>query len=49
MYAAHAKYVFGQTHVEYLGHIIGGGVIAMDPAKILTIMNWPEPISVKYI
>ena len=39
---------FGQTQVEYLGHIIGGGVIAVDPAKTCAIMDWPEPKCVKH-
>ena len=49
LYAGCAKCVFGQTQVEYLGHIIGGGVIAVDPAKIHAIMDWPEPTYVKHI
>ena len=43
LYAGHAKCVFGQTQVEYLGHIVGGGVVAVDPAKTRAIMDWPEP------
>ena len=34
-----AKYIFGQTQVEYLGHIVGGGVVAVDPAKMRAIMD----------
>ena len=42
MYAGHAKCVFGQTQVDYLGHIIGGGIIAVDPDKTHAIIDWPE-------
>ena len=28
-----------RIQVEYLGHIIGGGVIAVDPAKMCAIMD----------
>ena len=49
LYAGHAKCIFGYTQVEYLGHIIGGGVIAVDPAKTHAIMDWPEPIYVKHV
>ena len=45
----HAKCVFNQTHIEYLGHIVGGGVIAVDPAKMHAIMDWPEPTCIKYV
>ena len=43
LYAGHSKCVFDQTKIEYLGHIIGGSVIAVDPAKIHAIMNWLGP------
>ena len=32
-----------------MGHIIGGSIIAVDPAKMHPIMDWPEPICVKYV
>ena len=37
--AGHAKCVFSQTKVEHLGHIFGGGVIAVDSAKMRAIMD----------
>ena len=49
LYTGHAKYIFGSTQVEYLGHIVGGGVIGVDPAKTYAIMDQPEPIFVKYV
>ena len=49
LYADHAKCVFGQTWVEYLGYVIGGGVVEVDPAKTCAIMDWPELACVKHI
>ena len=43
LYEGYAKCLFGQPQVECLGHIIGGGVVAVDPAKMHAIMDWPEP------
>ena len=41
------KCKFHQNEVEYLGVIIGGGKVKMDPIKVKGIMNWPTPTSVK--
>ena len=30
----------------YLGHIVGGGQLKIDPSKIDVIVNWPKPKSV---
>lgn len=35
------KCSFGQTSVEYLGHIINGAGVAMDPKKIEAVLDWP--------
>ena len=43
------KCKFHQNEVEYLGVIIGGGKVKMDPVKVEGIMNWPTPTSVKEI
>ncbi|KAH9293883.1 hypothetical protein KI387_040913, partial [Taxus chinensis] len=31
------------TEVQYLGHIISGEGITIDPSKIRAIMDWPAP------
>ena len=49
IYAGHVKYMFDQTQVDYLGHIIGNNVAAIDPAKARAIMDWPEPTCIKHI
>ena len=32
---------FGDTKVEYLGHVIGAGVMSMDASNITSVLNWP--------
>ncbi|MCH90152.1 RNA-directed DNA polymerase (Reverse transcriptase), partial [Trifolium medium] len=38
---------FGCKQIDYLGHIISGVGVAVDPEKIQCILNWPEPKNVK--
>jgi hypothetical protein len=40
------KCEFGNTSLIYLGHIIGGGEIRVDPKKIAAIAQWPIPTNV---
>jgi hypothetical protein len=46
LYVNLSKYEFGKTALVYLGHIVGGGQLKIDPSKINVIVNWPEPKSV---
>jgi hypothetical protein len=46
LYVKLSKCEFGKT---YLGHIVGGGQLKIDPSKIDVIVNWPEPKSVTEI
>lgn len=41
------KCSFGQTSIEYLGHIINGDGVAMDPKKITAVLEWPIPKTIK--
>lgn len=41
------KCVFGSRQIEYLGHIISEKGVAVDPAKIKSIIDWPVPRNVK--
>lgn len=43
------KCEFFKETVEYLGLIIGKGTVAMDPAKVEAMTQWPEPQRVKDI
>ena len=37
---------FGKTSLVYLGHIVGGGELKIDPSKVEVILNWPKPNTV---
>ncbi|CAJ2635756.1 unnamed protein product [Trifolium pratense] len=41
------KCSFGQMSVEYLGHLITGQGVAVDPSKVISVTNWPVPKNVK--
>lgn len=40
-----SKCEFGKTSLNYLGHIVGGGELNIDPSKVEFIVNWPKPKS----
>jgi hypothetical protein len=42
-----SKCTFGATSVAYLGHIITGEGVNMDPAKIEAVLAWPTPTTVR--
>ncbi|XP_059068640.1 uncharacterized protein LOC131859116 [Cryptomeria japonica] len=46
LYAKLSKCTFFQKEVQYLGHIISAKGIAVDPAKIKAISEWPTPKNV---
>lgn len=39
--------MFGQTELEYLGHIILAKGVAANESKIATMRDWPRPKSIK--
>ena len=43
------KCEFDKNQVHYLGYLLGADGIRMDPKKLDTITDWPEPRSVKDI
>ena len=43
------KCVLARTQVHYLGHIVSGEGIAVDPKKIEAVESFPEPTSVKEV
>ena len=38
-----------QKEVKYLGHIVSGAGISMDPDKITAILTWPVPTTAKEV
>lgn len=45
--ANQSKCRFGCKQIDYLGHIISGDGVAVDPEKVKCIVAWPEPRNVK--
>ena len=43
LYLKPEKCVFDQTRIEFLGVILEGGTVQMDPAKVKGIADWPPP------
>jgi hypothetical protein len=46
MYLKMSKCEFGKTSLLYLGYIVGGGELKIDPSKVEVIVNWPKPNNV---
>lgn len=49
LYANLANCEFFQTEIQYLGHVISGDGISVDPAKIQAIVDWPAPKNVSEV
>ncbi|XP_026443768.1 uncharacterized protein LOC113343885 [Papaver somniferum] len=47
LYAKLSKCTFGQSKVEYLGHIITGEGVKVDPAKVECMLKWTIPTTLK--
>jgi hypothetical protein len=43
LYAKFSKCEFYQDKVQYLGHVISGEGISVDPEKVKEILDWPVP------
>ena len=46
LYLKLSKCEFGKTSLVYLGYIVGGGQLKIDPTKIDLIIKWPRPQNV---
>lgn len=44
-----SKCQFGQTEVEYLGHIINTKGVTAEPSKISMMVSWPVPRTIKEV
>ena len=42
LYVKLSKCESGKMTLVYLGHIVGGGKLKIDPSKIDVIVNWPD-------
>nr|GFC14253.1 hypothetical protein [Tanacetum cinerariifolium] len=49
LHAKLSKCAFGQTRIEYLGHVVTGSGVEMDPDKIAAVKHWPTPNSVSQL
>ncbi|XP_073138398.1 uncharacterized protein [Henckelia pumila] len=49
LYAKLSKYEFWPDRVVFLGHIISGDGISVDPSKVEAVINWLRPTSVPEI
>src|SRR3984957_11117572 len=49
LYVGARKCSFHQDTMEYLGYILSPTGLMMDPAKVQTIQDWPEPCKIKEI
>jgi hypothetical protein len=47
LYSKLEKCVFHQPQVEFLGYIISGEGLSMDPKKIRTVTEWKKPATVR--
>jgi hypothetical protein len=47
LFANKKKCAFGQTEIEYLGHLIYGRGVSADPKKIEDMLKWPTPKELK--
>ncbi|GKC47842.1 putative mitochondrial protein [Tanacetum coccineum] len=43
------KCAFGETYIEYLGHIISHKGVATNPNKIKAMVEWPTPTNLKQL
>ncbi|XP_073120440.1 uncharacterized protein [Henckelia pumila] len=49
LYAKLSKCEFWLNRVIFLGHVISGDDISVDPSKVEAVINWPRPTSVHEI
>ena len=49
LYAKFSKCEFWLSEVTYLGHVISGKGIAVNPERVQAVLNWTPPESVKQV
>jgi hypothetical protein len=49
LFVKNSEYSFGESEVEYLGHIVGRDEVRVDPNKIQSMQDWPCPQTLKIL
>lgn len=49
LYAKGSKCLFHATEVTFLGYVLNQSSLTMDSDKVRSILDWPEPTSVKVV
>ena len=49
LYAKFDKCEFWLREVHFLGHVISGSCVAVDPAKVEAVLSWEQPTSVSKV
>jgi hypothetical protein len=49
LFVKRTKCEFAAPSVAYLGHMISAAGVAMDPAKVQAIIDWPAPCSIRAV
>jgi hypothetical protein len=44
-----SKCAFMQSSIAYLGHIVSSEGVGPDPEKIIAMVNWPSPTTLKQL
>lgn len=47
LFAKISKCIFGVAEVDYLGCVVLGSRVKVDPKKITTMLEWPKPNNLK--
>ena len=47
LYVKLSKCSFGQSSLEYLGHIVSKQGVAVDSSKVVAMVEWPQPKTIK--
>lgn len=47
LFAKKSKCAFEVIEVDYLGHVVSGEGVKMEPRKILAMLDWPVPTNLK--
>ena len=49
LYAKFSKCEFWLTQIGFLGHVVSGNGISVDPDKTKAVIDWPRPMIVTEI